>query len=79
MPHITINAEGCKACQLCMDFCPRQCIALSEQLNSRGYHPAQFVHGAKCSGCRICATMCPDVCIEVFRSDAPEEIEAAHE
>lgn len=52
---------------LCIDFCPRACITVSEQINSRGHHPAMFVEGSQCTGCRICATMCPDVCIEVFR------------
>lgn len=71
MPHITINAEGCKACMLCIDFCPRKSISLGEHLNSRGYHPAEFIKDAGCTGCRICATMCPDVCIEVFRDVRP--------
>jgi 2-oxoglutarate ferredoxin oxidoreductase subunit delta len=69
MAHITINAEGCKACMLCADFCPRECIATSDEMNSRGFHPATFVHPERCTGCRICATMCPDVCIEVFREE----------
>ena len=69
MAYITINPEGCKACLLCIDFCPRGCIAVSEQRNSRGFHPATFVNAEGCTGCRMCATMCPDVCIEVFRED----------
>jgi len=69
MAHVIINTEKCKACMLCIVFCPRDCLALGEKLNSRGFHPATLVEEARCSGCRTCAMMCPDVCIEVFRED----------
>ena len=70
MAHVRINAEGCKACLLCIDFCPRGCLVVSGELNSRGFHPAAFKAGADCRGCKICALMCPDVCIEIYRDDA---------
>jgi 2-oxoglutarate ferredoxin oxidoreductase subunit delta len=68
MGHVRINAEGCKACMLCIEFCPRGCLAVGEELNSRGFHPAVLNDDHDCHGCRICALMCPDVCIEVFRN-----------
>jgi len=71
MAFVTINAEGCKACMLCIEFCPKASLALSDDLNSRGYHPAQQRSPELCNGCRICALMCPDVCIEVYRETAP--------
>ena len=67
MAHVRINAEGCKACLLCIEFCPRKCLAVDDRLNSRGFHPVMMTDDAECTGCRICALMCPDVCIEVFR------------
>lgn len=67
MPRITIDAEGCKSCGLCIEFCPRKVITISPKLNSRGHHPALNTMPENCIGCSICATMCPDVCIEVFR------------
>ena len=67
MAHVVINAEKCKACMLCVDFCPRQCLGMSELINTRGHHPAELQHPDQCTGCRICAMMCPDVCIDVFR------------
>ncbi|MHB9131438.1 MAG: 4Fe-4S dicluster domain-containing protein [Armatimonadota bacterium] len=71
MAYLKINAEVCKACMLCIEFCPKQCLALGEELNSRGFHPAALVQPDACTGCRICASMCPDVCIEVFRERKP--------
>jgi 2-oxoglutarate ferredoxin oxidoreductase subunit delta len=69
MAYIKIDFEGCKACGLCMEFCPKNCIVLDEEMNSRGFHPASFTNPENCTGCRTCAVMCPDVCIEVFREE----------
>jgi 2-oxoglutarate ferredoxin oxidoreductase subunit delta len=83
MAHVIINAEGCKACMLCIEFCPQGCLAISESLNSRGFHPTELGKPEQCTGCRICATMCPDVCIEVFctptSKTAPAPDVVAHE
>lgn len=71
MAHVTINAEGCKACLLCIEFCPRESLALADDLNRRGVHPVAQVAPERCTGCRICALMCPHVCIEVYKNGAP--------
>lgn len=67
MPKVIIDSEKCKACQLCIEFCPKKCLGIGDELNSRGFHPAAVLVPANCTGCRICALMCPDVCIEVYR------------
>jgi 2-oxoglutarate ferredoxin oxidoreductase subunit delta len=65
---IRIDKERCKGCALCVDFCPRDCIRISEELNLKGYFVAGFDEGKECNACRNCALMCPDVAIEVSRS-----------
>jgi len=69
MPYITINIENCKACQLCMENCPKKCIGFAEKRNSKGFRPAEMTEEdkSKCIGCKICATICPDLCIEVYK------------
>jgi len=67
MAYVRINAEGCKACLLCIDYCPKASLAVSDEMNSRGYHPVIQVDADRCTGCRLCALMCPDCCIEVYR------------
>jgi 2-oxoglutarate ferredoxin oxidoreductase subunit delta len=70
---ITIDKELCKGCYLCVSVCPDQLIAVSDQLNQKGYYPARFSEAdngpddRKCSGCATCATICPDIAIEVYR------------
>ena len=70
---ITIDRELCKGCYLCVSVCPNQVIAISDELNEKGYYPVRFTgaDGKKenkgCTGCAMCATICPDIVIEVYR------------
>ena len=65
--YIEINQELCKGCRICMAFCPKGSISVSEKLNPAGYLPAQFNDEGECTGCATCALVCPDVVIEVYR------------
>lgn len=65
---IHIERERCKGCALCVDFCPKGCIRLSEELNLKGYFIAAFDDGGDCNACRNCALMCPDAAIAVSAS-----------
>jgi 2-oxoglutarate ferredoxin oxidoreductase subunit delta len=65
---IQIDKERCKGCALCIEFCSRDCISLSEELNLKGYFVAAFDDDSDCNACRNCALMCPDVCIEVSKT-----------
>ncbi|MDL2273111.1 4Fe-4S binding protein [Oscillospiraceae bacterium OttesenSCG-928-G22] len=66
MPKVTFLSDKCKGCSLCVAACPKQIIKLSdEELNARGFHPAEVTDESKCIGCAFCATMCPDMIITV--------------
>ena len=66
--YIEIDQEICKGCEICMSFCPKKAISLSDRLNASGYLPASFVDNGKCNGCAICALVCAEVAIEVYRA-----------
>ena len=66
--HIEIDRERCKGCMLCMEFCPKKCISLSEELNLKGYFVAAFDATTDCTACGNCVLVCPDVAIEIGAS-----------
>jgi 2-oxoglutarate ferredoxin oxidoreductase subunit delta len=72
---VRIDVESCKGCYLCVTACPPGVLTMTtERVNQRGY-PYPELH-AGCTGCRRCAQVCPDFVFEVWKYDAPVEIEA---
>lgn len=66
--RIRIISDRCKACGLCVHFCPKGILGFDEHtINSLGYHPVTILNHEECTGCGTCALMCPDVVIEVER------------
>jgi len=65
---ISIDPERCKGCGLCIEFCPKKLIVISDRLNMKGYFVAAFEDGKECTGCATCAVMCPEVAIEVMKT-----------
>jgi 2-oxoglutarate ferredoxin oxidoreductase subunit delta len=63
---VKIDVETCKGCELCIEACPQESLALSEGLNSQGYHYAVLIKD-NCTGCVNCALVCPDAVITVYR------------
>ena len=65
--RIEIDFERCKACELCVPVCPRNCIEMGSGINRQGFAAAVFARPGDCTGCAVCAENCPDVCIRVWR------------
>ncbi len=66
---VTIDRARCKGCSLCVSACPLKLLALENDINAKGYHPAAMKGGDKCSACALCAQMCPEVCITVEKEE----------
>ena len=62
-----IDEDRCKGCGLCVEFCPKNCLSMSEGLNRIGYHAAVLVKPEECNGCAMCAQMCPEIAIRIYR------------
>ncbi len=68
---VTIDAERCKGCELCIPACPPKVLTMSTTVNGMGYPFPQLHPG--CTGCAACLLVCPDFVFEVFRYDTPVE------
>ena len=65
MPKVQIFRDRCKGCELCVNACPQNVLAMSKEINAKGYFFAQVAEQSRCIGCRMCAITCPDVAIRV--------------
>lgn len=64
---IVIDIDKCKGCQVCIPACPQDVIAVSKNVNGKGYNYAEPVNDDACTGCANCAVVCPDGVITVYR------------
>ena len=62
-----VDREQCKGCSVCVANCPVQVIALTKEVNGKGYPMAYMARPESCTGCTNCATVCPDSVITVYR------------
>lgn len=67
MKKIVVHSERCKACQLCIQACPKKIITFSGKLNRNGYEYIQ-VDEDECIVCGNCYTVCPDIVFELYES-----------
>jgi 2-oxoglutarate ferredoxin oxidoreductase subunit delta len=65
---VTIAEQLCKGCDLCVVACPEHVLAMTTQLNSKGW-PIVALVAEGCTGCTLCADVCPDGVFTVFREE----------
>lgn len=59
------NFKYCKGCSLCVEICPKKCLALKD--NNRGVYGNNTVECNidLCIQCRACERICPDGAIKI--------------
>jgi 2-oxoglutarate ferredoxin oxidoreductase subunit delta len=63
--RVFIIPERCKGCQLCIQFCPRNVLQISNEINAKGYHFPDVIPGkeSECVHCEFCTLVCPEFAI----------------
>ena len=56
---IVVDTERCKGCNLCVVACPLHVIALTKEVNVKGYNYAHQILEDTCNGCASCAQTKP--------------------
>ncbi|MFW6006320.1 MAG: 4Fe-4S dicluster domain-containing protein [Candidatus Bipolaricaulota bacterium] len=64
---IEIDDDRCKGCGLCIEVCPQDVLAFSDDFNSSGYNYVVPENPEDCIGCEFCGKVCPDVAITVYK------------
>ena len=65
---IRINEDlckGCKDCGLCIAFCPKNVLEMSDKLAKKGVNPPEIINPEDCTLCKKCMMYCPDLAIMV--------------
>ena len=64
--EIVIDIEKCKGCELCIEACPEDTLALAGKINLKGYRYAVMFQN-NCTGCANCSIICPEGIITTYR------------
>jgi len=67
--EIRIDKKFCKACGICIEFCPTKVFDADEF----GYPVVARLDA--CTGCKLCEDRCPDLAIEVIEEKKEEKEE----
>lgn len=63
--EVVIIPERCKECSMCIEFCPKDVLEVSDEFNRKGYKPPRVSKGKEhaCVACFFCEEVCPELAI----------------
>ena len=63
--RVHVIPHRCKECRFCVDFCPKDVLALSTETNAKGYRYPVVAPGKDeaCVHCEFCTLVCPEYAI----------------
>lgn len=63
--RVSVIPQRCKACNYCIEFCPKDVLVASRGINAKGYHYPEVAPGREeaCIHCQFCSLVCPEFAI----------------
>jgi len=71
--RVLVDKTRCKGCTYCVDFCPTDVLAMSNETNAKGYHVPELIKEDECTACGLCEMICPDFAIRVIELPPRQE------
>ena len=72
-----INQEGCTGCEVCLEFCPVDCIYVVAGPDYDVHKKVVEIDLDICIGCKLCVKYCPWETIEMIDSNSAGEFAKA--
>jgi 2-oxoglutarate ferredoxin oxidoreductase subunit delta len=76
IPHgqVYLIPDRCKGCEVCVHFCPRDVLSISDQRNAKGYRIPMVVNRQEneCINCEFCTLVCPEFAIFTLPNEADQ-------
>lgn len=70
---VIVHKDFCKACGLCIEYCPADVLKQGDIINALGYVVTEY-KGDGCTGCGTCFYVCPEpAAITVIPKKSKEE------
>ena len=63
--RIEINEDYCSGCGNCIEYCPKDVLARSKELNAKGIYPPVVEALEACIECHLCELYCGQFAIAV--------------
>ena len=76
--RVIIITDRCKGCGFCIEYCPRDVLAMSSAYNEKGYHTPEIIDGSQCVNCHFCEALCPEFAIYSIEAHEMTEGETGH-
>lgn len=66
---IHVDSRYCSGCRICVEFCPKEVLELSPELNHKAVHVAYAARPEDCTACNLCEIYCPNFAIAVEQKE----------
>ena len=70
-----VDPDNCTGCQVCVPFCPVDCIEPAPKENFDIPIPPVQIRYNECIGCQICARVCTKLTWDAIRMEPTEKVE----